>query len=157
MAISSCEPPLRLAFKPLDLKCWHAAYGFGCPGNKTGTSTEVRRLLEYGLRLHSNASTDNHSDHSFSKKSSNHHKLPPKCHRCDRLFENEPLAEKHKEKLKSDVPCDILPPKELEEYNLELNRRGISPDRKNEIDKAIRGFVKTRTLPVGHDQELFYD
>jgi hypothetical protein len=49
LAIDSSIPQSQLAFKPLDLKCWHAACGFRCPGNKTGTSTEVRRLLEYVL------------------------------------------------------------------------------------------------------------
>ncbi|KAF4633796.1 hypothetical protein G7Y89_g4317 [Cudoniella acicularis] len=137
VAIGSSASPPKVAFKPLELKCWHAAYGFHCPGNKTGTSTEVRRLLD---------------DHSFSKKSSNHHKLPPKCQRCDRLFENEDIAERHKEELKSDVPCSILPPKELEAFNSEMNRRGISPDRKNEIDKAIRIFNRTGTLPISDIQ-----
>jgi hypothetical protein len=155
VAIRSSIPPLRLAFKPLELKCWHAACGFRCPGNKTGTSTEVRRLMEYVLSNHSYANTNQLSDHSFSKKSSNHHKLPPKCQRCDRLFENEDLAEQHKDKLKSDVPCNILPPEELEDCNSELNRKGISPDRKNKIDNAIRSFIRNGTLPAGHEQIAF--
>jgi hypothetical protein len=53
VAIDSGIPPSQLAFKPLELKCWHAACGFRCPGNKTGTSTEVRRLLVYVLSNHS--------------------------------------------------------------------------------------------------------
>ena len=93
--------------------------------------------------------TNEPRDHSYSRKSGNHHKLPPKCQRCDLLFENETFSEQHRDKLKSDVLCDILPPEELESVNLELNRKGISPDRKNEIDAALRSFSKNATPPPG--------
>ena len=45
------------------------------------------------------------------------------------------------------TPCDVLSPEQLEQANLELNSRGISPDRKNEIDAALRKFNKNKTLP----------
>ncbi|KAF8859026.1 hypothetical protein BDZ45DRAFT_371658 [Acephala macrosclerotiorum] len=140
VAVGSSGTPPKLVFGPLELRCWHAAYGFRCPG-KTGRSPDVRHLMD---------------DHSYSKKSSNHHKLPPKCQRCDRLFENENSSEQHRNKLKSDAPCDILPPKELESINSELNRKGISPDRKNEIDTALRNFSKNKTLPLSCNRTEFH-
>ena len=153
VAVGTNGTPPNVIFGPLELRCWHAAYGFRCPG-KTGTSPDVRHLLEYLLHYSIPPCTaaNQRSDHSYSKKSSNHHKLPPKCQLCDRLFKNEQLAAKHNTKLKiKSEQCSVLPAEELEAINSPLNLKGISPDRKNEIDAAIRKFNKNRKLPQGYD------
>ena len=46
VAVGSSGTPPKLVFGPLELRCWHAANGFRCPG-KTGTSPDDRHLLEY--------------------------------------------------------------------------------------------------------------
>jgi hypothetical protein len=97
-----------------------------------------------------------YSDHSLSKKSSNHHKLPPPCTRCKRLFESEDAAEQHKELLRSDPSCPILTDEQLYSANLQINRTGISENRQKEIFEALRNFSKGK-LPLGCDQRFFDD
>lgn len=99
------------------------------------------------------------SDHSWSKKSPNNHRLSARCKRCGLLFPDDARAAEHDELLRSPHSCPILDQQEVSKQNAEFERDGITVETDALITKALKEFRGNKTrpskLPDGCDQEHY--
>lgn len=99
-------------------------------------------------------------DHSLSA-SSNTHRLPPPCSRCDILFPDAKTAAEHKVTMRSKDSCPTFSEEEVTARNTVVERLGLTKSNEDAIADALKRFrggqksLSVPTLPEGCDQDHF--